>query len=41
MVKPEFALAGAEVEIKILDKIYVANVISESPYDPDNAKLRA
>ncbi|MFO0991106.1 MAG: FAD-dependent oxidoreductase [Hyphomicrobiales bacterium] len=41
MVKPEFALAGTELEIKILDKIYVATVINESPYDPDNAKLRA
>jgi len=41
MVKPEFALAGTEVEIKILDKIYVAKIIPESPYDPDNVKLRA
>ena len=41
MLKPEFALAGAEVEIKILDKNYVATIINESPYDPDNAKLRA
>jgi dimethylglycine dehydrogenase len=41
MVKPEFALTGTEVEIKILDKIYVAKIIPESPYDPDNAKLRA
>ena len=41
MLRPEFALAGAEVEIKILDKNYVATIINESPYDPDNAKLRA
>lgn len=41
MVKPEFALAGTELEIKILDKNYVATVINESPYDPDNARLRA
>ena len=41
MLKPEFALAGGEVEIKILDKTYVATIINESPYDPDNAKLRA
>jgi dimethylglycine dehydrogenase len=41
MLKPEFALAGTEVEIRILDKNYVATVINESPYDPDNARLRA
>ena len=31
----------AKLEIKILDKNYVATIINESPYDPDNAKLRA
>ena len=41
MVKPEFAAAGTELEIKILDKLFKASVIMESPYDPDNLKLRA
>jgi dimethylglycine dehydrogenase len=41
MVKPEFATLGYELDIKILDKIFTASVIAESPYDADNLKLRA
>jgi dimethylglycine dehydrogenase len=41
MVKPEHAAAGTELEIKILDKLFKATVIGESPYDPDNNALRA
>ena len=41
MVKPEFSTVGTELEIKILDKIFKASVIVESPYDQDNLKLRA
>ena len=41
MVKPQYANAGTELEIKILGKIFKASVLSESPYDPDNLKLRA
>jgi dimethylglycine dehydrogenase len=41
MVKPEHAGVGTELEIKILGKVLGATVIPESPYDPENAKLRA
>ncbi len=41
MVKPEFATLDTELEIKILDKMFKASVIAESPYDADNLKLRA
>lgn len=41
MVKPEFATPDTELEIKILDKMFKASVIPESPYDADNLKLRA
>ena len=41
MVRPELATQGIELEIKILDKIFKASVIAESPYDADNLKLRA
>lgn len=41
MVRPEFAQLGNQLEIKILDKLFKASVIAESPYDPDNLKLRA
>lgn len=41
MVRPEQAAIGTELEIKILDKIFKATVIPESPYDPENKALRA
>ena len=41
MVRPDCAGLGNELEIKILDKIFKASVIPESPYDVDNLKLRA
>jgi dimethylglycine dehydrogenase len=41
MVRPEFATQDTELEIKILDKMFKASVIPESPYDADNLKLRA
>ena len=40
MVKPEYSAVGTELEIKILDKIFKTTVLPESPYDPDNVKLR-
>jgi dimethylglycine dehydrogenase len=41
MVRPEQAVVGTELEIKILDKMFKATVIPESPYDPENKALRA
>ncbi len=41
MVKPEHAATGTELEIKILGGLHKTRVIAESPYDPENAKLRA
>mgnify|MGYP000061845150 CR=1 FL=1 len=41
MVKPEHAGLGTELEIRILGKSHKASVIAESPYDPENAALRA
>jgi dimethylglycine dehydrogenase len=40
MVKPEHASLGTELEIKILGRLFKATVIGESPYDPENVKLR-
>lgn len=40
MVRPEFATAGTELEIEILGKTYPATVVSDSPFDPKNEKLR-
>ena len=41
MVRPDFAAAGTELMVDILDQRLRATVITESPYDPDNEKLRA
>ncbi|MEL6748335.1 MAG: aminomethyltransferase family protein, partial [Pseudomonadota bacterium] len=40
MLPPEAAVEGQEVEIEILGARYPAKVVPESPYDPQNAKLR-
>ncbi len=41
LVSPEYAAIGTELQIEILGEIYQATVIEESPYDAQNAKLRA
>ena len=41
MVKPEFAEVGTEVEILVLGERKRAVVVAESPYDAENAALRA
>jgi dimethylglycine dehydrogenase len=40
MVRPELAAIGTEVEIDILGTRHGATVIGESPWDPDNERLR-
>jgi dimethylglycine dehydrogenase len=41
MVRPEFGEEGSEIEVKILGDIYGATVVGESPFDPENSRLRA
>ncbi len=40
-VRPDLAEAGTELQIDVLGDMKPAVVIAESPYDPENAKLRA
>ncbi|HJV26829.1 MAG TPA: FAD-dependent oxidoreductase [Aromatoleum sp.] len=40
-VKPEYAEVGTQLEIQILGERKRAVVVPESPYDPENRKLRA
>ena len=40
MVRPDLAQPGSEVSIEILGKDYKAVVIGDSPYDPQNERLR-
>ena len=39
MVRPEFAEQGMELEIDILGKTYTAEVVPDSPFDPNNERL--
>ena len=41
MVPPAMADLGTEFEISILGKMHRATIIPESPFDPDNERLRA
>jgi len=41
MVKPEVADLGTELEMDILGTRHPVTVISESPYDPENLRLRS
>ena len=41
MVRPDLAVEGSEVEIEILGERRRATVIPESPFDPNNERLRA
>ncbi len=41
MVKPNLAAVGTELMIDILDQRLRVSVLQESPYDPDNQRLRA
>ena len=41
MVRPEFAAPGTDLEIDILGGRYPATVVQESPWDPDNERLRS
>ncbi len=41
MVQPELAASGIALEVDILGKRYPATIIDESPFDPDNERLRA
>ncbi|UHS56728.1 GcvT family protein [Agrobacterium vaccinii] len=41
MLSPDHAAIGTKLKIKILSDLYDAEVVVESPFDPDNAVLRA
>ncbi|MBB4006060.1 dimethylglycine dehydrogenase [Rhizobium taibaishanense] len=41
MLQPGYAAEGTRLKIKILGTLYDAVVVGESPFDPDNAALRA
>jgi dimethylglycine dehydrogenase len=40
MVRPDLATPGTELEIEILGRNYAATVVPESPFDPQQERLR-
>jgi dimethylglycine dehydrogenase len=40
-VQPDFAELGTELEIDILGKMHPCRIVEESPFDPQNERLRA
>ncbi len=41
MVRPDLATPGASLMIDILDQRLPATVVADSPFDPENERLRA
>ena len=39
-VKPELAVVGTKLKVKILNEFWEAEVVEDSPYDPKNARIR-
>ena len=38
---PELAVEGQTLEMDVLGRTHAVSVVGESPYDPDNLRLRA
>ena len=41
MVRPDLGEIGSELQVTILGKPHRSRVIAESPFDPQNERLRA
>jgi dimethylglycine dehydrogenase len=39
-VKPEMAVVGTQLQVKMLDQLWPAVIVEDSPYDPQNAAIR-
>ena len=39
-LKPELAKTGQKVKIKMFDKLWDAEIVLDSPYDPSNSRIR-
>ncbi len=40
-VRPDLAAPGTKLQVKMLDRLWEAEIIEDSPYDPQNAAIRA
>jgi len=39
-VKPDHAEVGTKVQVKMLDQLWSATIVEDSPYDPKNTTIR-
>ena len=39
-VKPDIAVVGTKLKVKMFDQLWDAEVVEDSPYDPKNATIR-
>jgi len=39
-VTPELAVPGTKLEVKMFDRLWPAEIVEDSPYDPSNAVIR-
>jgi len=39
-VKPELAEVGTKLQVKMLDQLWNAEIVEDSPYDPKNTTIR-
>jgi dimethylglycine dehydrogenase len=39
-VRPDLAVTGQKLKIKMLNQLWEAEIVEDSPYDPTNAVIR-
>ncbi len=39
-VKPETAVVGTKLKVKMFDRLWDAEIVEDSPYDPKNTAIR-
>jgi dimethylglycine dehydrogenase len=39
-VRPELAEVGTKLKVRMLDQLWDATIVEDSPFDPKNAKIR-
>ena len=40
-VRPDLAEPGTRLEVRMQDRLWPAEITVDSPYDPENARIRA
>ncbi|NNK16368.1 MAG: hypothetical protein HKP51_05650 [Sulfitobacter sp.] len=39
-VKPDHAVVGLKLKVKMFDQLWDAEIVEDSPYDPKNERIR-